>query len=280
MTKKVNLYILIIISLLVVPELRGDETQWIDQLTGPFISKQCLPVLSPGYPGANENTAYRVQKALVEKALAKNKPPKPAGFKAGLTSKGAQKRFGVDKPVTGVLITPGITTAKPLIKTTKGLMLETEIGFIIAKPITGPITNAAELRGYISAVLPVIEMPVLCFNEPGKMTGLDIIAGNVAAAKYIKGAEKNLKTAHINDVSVTLHCDGKEINSGKGSEAMGDQWKAVLWLINTVVSQGWSLEPGQLIITGALGKMIPAKPGNYTANYGIFGKIHFTIEKQ
>jgi len=34
-----------------------------------------------------------------------------------------------------------------------------------------------------------------------------------------------------------------------------------LRLINTIVQQGWKIEPGQIIITGALPKAIPGKPG-------------------
>jgi 2-keto-4-pentenoate hydratase len=79
-------------------------------------------------------------------------------------------------------------------------------------------------------------------------------------------------------VTISLSLDGQEVNSGKGTDALGDQWNAALWLINTMIEQGWTMEPGHVVITGALGNMIPGKPGKYLADYGDFGKIVFEIK--
>jgi 2-keto-4-pentenoate hydratase len=49
-------------------------------------------------------------------------------------------------------------------------------------------------------------------------------------------------------------------------------------LINTVVQQGWKIEPGQILITGALPKAIPGKPGKYVADFEKLGKISFEIK--
>jgi 2-keto-4-pentenoate hydratase len=72
--------------------------------------------------------------------------------------------------------------------------------------------------------------------------------------------------------------DEQEVNRGKGTDALGDQWKAAVWLVNTMVESGWKMEPGHVVITGALGKMIPGRPGKYVADYGGFGKISFEIK--
>ena len=37
-------------------------------------------------------------------------------------------------------------------------------------------------------------------------------------------------------------------------------------------------EPGQFIISGAMGGMLPADPGNYVADFGSFGKIEFVVK--
>jgi 2-keto-4-pentenoate hydratase len=76
----------------------------------------------------------------------------------------------------------------------------------------------------------------------------------------------------------TLKRNGEAINRGKGTDALGGQWKAALRLVNTMVKQGWKIEPGQIIITGALGRMVPGKPGNYIADYGPLGTITFKID--
>ena len=82
----------------------------------------------------------------------------------------------------------------------------------------------------------------------------------------------------MNQVTVTLTLDGKPANQGKAEDAMGDQWKALLWLVNGAIEKGYTIEPGQVLITGALGNMIPAKEGKYEGNYGPLGPLSFTIK--
>ena len=81
----------------------------------------------------------------------------------------------------------------------------------------------------------------------------------------------------MNSITVKLLFDGNEINTGHGYEALGDQWQALLWLVNTLVDQGWKIKPGDTLITGALGKMLPGKTGKYVANFGNFGSIEFEV---
>jgi 2-keto-4-pentenoate hydratase len=45
-----------------------------------------------------------------------------------------------------------------------------------------------------------------------------------------------------------------------------------------MIEQGWPIEPGNILLTGALGKMLPGKPGKYVADYGSFGKIIFEVK--
>jgi 2-keto-4-pentenoate hydratase len=77
--------------------------------------------------------------------------------------------------------------------------------------------------------------------------------------------------------SLVIFLNSEVVNQGKGTDALAGQWKAALWLVNTMVKQGWKIEPGHIIITGALGRMVPGKPGNYIADYGNLGTITFEI---
>jgi|GEM_PF-297273 len=255
----------------------SDVEEWASVLLKAHAEGRCIPAVSRRYPNADERTAYNVQKTVVEKRLAGEKC---TGFKAGLTSGGSQKQFGTATPVSGVLFTGGERTDGAVIRggKYKALMLETEIGFVTGKPITHILADTAELRRHIKFVMPAIELPDLCFEDPGKLNVLDIIAGNVSAAAFIKGSQAAAGDRDLNAVSVVLYRDGKAVNRGTGHDALGDQWEAALWLVNTVVKQGWKIEPGRILLTGALGKMVPGAPGSYTADYGDFGKISFVID--
>lgn len=238
---------------------------------------QLLPVISITHPEIDIDMAYAIQTAYVKKRLATDKL---AGFKAGLTSQSIQKKFGVNAPLAGVLFDSGKNTNNAIIDQSNfnKLMIETEIGFTIKRPIHRQLKDISELRSNIESVMPVIELPELGFSDIKKIKGVDIVAANITSTEFIIGHKVNPEKLNLNTVSVNLYLNGEKINTGKGSDALGDQWKTALWLINTMIKQGWSIEPGHIIITGALGKMIPGKAGKYVANYENFGNIFFEVK--
>lgn len=235
-----------------------------------------IPTLSSRYPELDEETAYRVQRAYNLKRLVGDNI---AGFKAGLTGEESQKKFGADSPVAGVLFISGKKTGSPIIRSEFRMpIIETEIGFVVDKPIIKPLRSASAFYDNIKAVVPVIELPESGFENTKKIKVEDIIASNVGAAQFIVGDEKKLKNLNLNGVAVTLSFNGQVVNRGKGSDTLGDQIEAALWLIDRMVNEGWKIEPGHILITGVLGKMVPGKQGKYVADYGNLGKVSFKIE--
>ena len=239
--------------------------------------KQPIPVLSQAEPNLDAKTAYEVQKVYVQWRMAKDKV---AGFKGGLTTEAAQKRFGVNSAVTGILYASGKIEGSPVLDRTafRVMMIETEIGFVIGQPIQQTLRDVQELQQKVSAVMPSIELPDFGFADMKAMKGVDVIAANCVAAKFIVEAPRPHQGVNLNEITVTLYYNGQALYQGKGVEAMGDQWKAALWMINSVVEQGYRIEPGHILITGSLGQMVPGKPGQYVADYGDFGKISFEIK--
>lgn len=247
-----------------------------DILIRAYQTKQEIPVLSAKYPDLDTETAYSVQKAYVEQRL---KEDKIAGYKVGATSEALQKRFGLDAPVAGVLLASGMKTGSPVIEISefKRLVIETELGFLVGKPITALLENVSALQECIRGVLPAIELPDLGFEDMENLKGFDIIAANVSAVQFIAGRERSFTGLELKEVSVSLTLDGEVISEGKGSDAMGDPWNSLMWTVNKTLAQGWKIEPGQIIITGALGQVIPGKEGKYVADYGELGEISFEI---
>lgn len=222
--------------------------------------------------------AYEVQKKLT-KAF-ESKGEKVSGFKAGLTSDATQKRFGVTSPLLAPMFKSGELGDNAAVKT-KGFVkpfLETEIGYVIGQRIDKPFKDVASLKKVVKEVFPAVELPDLRYADLKGVKGVDLIADGVGAAQYIVGKKMPADKVDIADIKVTLTLDGKEVNTGMAPEALGDQWKALLWLVNGAVEQGWTLEPGYVFITGALGKMIPCKPGSYKGDWGPLGTLSFTAE--
>lgn len=96
-------------------------------------------------------------------------------------------------------------------------------------------------------------------------------------AGFIVGSKREVDRLDVNSLRVVLKRDAEIVNRDQGKDALGGQWQAALWLVNTMVKQGWKIEAGHILLTGALGRMVPGKPGKYIADYGNFGSISFTI---
>ncbi len=220
--------------------------------------------------------AYGVQKRIV---LSKLEGAQPGGFKAGLTSPQSRARFRANAPVAGVLAREGLLPRDATLRLSdlRGLNIETEVAMRISKPIRTRIDAAAELKHHIDGIAPAVELPNLYYTSPEQIGALDIIATNVAAAAYIVGDFVSPLARDPNETQPRLSCNGKEVNRGDARDALGDQWEAARWLVNTMLDQGWSLEPGQILLTGALGRMIPASVGNCSAEFGSWGTISFHV---
>jgi|SaaInl8_200m_RNA_FD_contig_121_83386_length_3728_multi_5_in_0_out_0_3 2-keto-4-pentenoate hydratase len=246
-----------------------------DLLFKAHTENELIPVLSLQYPDLDIKTAYCIQKDYVEKRLGNEKI---AGFKAGITSEASQEKFNLTQPVAGVLFESGKKDDGAVIYQSefKKLMMETEIGFLTGKAITEPITDIDVLKDSIQAVVPVVELPDLGFADKN-LTGADIIAANSAASQFIVGPGKSVDDVDVNDIIVFLNSEEAKINQGKGSDALGDQWRAAMWLVNNMINQGYNIEPGNILITGALGNIVPGNIGSYTAYYGNLGQISFEI---
>ena len=229
-----------VLILLVSSSVLAREADLAEMLVKAHAEQHPMPVLSTQVPDFDVATAYAVQKAYVEKRLLSEQL---GGFKAGLTSEAGQQRFGVDAPLAGLLFTSGKLTGSPVLdsSTFHALMLETEIGFLFKETLAEPLKDVAELQAKVQAVMPVIEIPDLGYADMKQLKGVDIIATNIAAEKFIVGDAQVFDGQDLNAVGVTLSREGEEVNVGKGSDdALGDQWQAALWLVNTLIEQGWS----------------------------------------
>lgn len=227
-----------------------------------------------------EANAYRVQAVLMEKLMTDN-GDSIAGYKAGVTAPAQMQRFGATGPASAPLFKSGLLVvtdpAAPVrIKPFKGIMLETEFAFKTAKAITAPVKDEAELKGLIASIHPAIEIPQVYFADMSRVGFFDLTAAGIGSKMFLVGLPQPVDS-DIDTMQVVLKHNGAAINEGKGSDALGGQWKALLWLVNNTLAQGQKIEADRYFMTGALGKMLPAAPGEYKAEYP-FGTLLFTVE--
>ena len=239
------------------------EHRIVDEIVTSWREQRVLPKIDETL---TIDSAYRVQTRSVRERL---QGANPAGFKAGLTSAPAQARFKANDAIAGVLFHEGALQSASTVSLHKmrGLHIEVEIAMRIGTPIDEPLADVDALRAHIDGIGPAIELPNLDYIQLQTIGATDLIATNVAAAKYIVGEFASPRERDPNAIDVRLVCNDQEMFTGKGTDSLGDQWRAALFLVNTMVQQGWRLERGQILLTGSLGRMLPGTTGQCVASY-------------
>ena len=110
-------------------------------------------------------------------------------------------------------------------------------------------------------------------------TPTDTVAWNGNAKALIVGSKKlDPANVDIDAVAIILTRGGETINTAKGGEAGGGQMATLLKAVNDIVKRGYTIRPRHVLTNGALGKILPAETGQYTADYGPLGEISFTVK--
>lgn len=238
-----------------------------------------MPQLNAADPAATLADGYAIQKLFVEKLL---QGSSPGGYKAAIVSQGGQTAMGITGPLVAVIPASGILRAAGQVVISlandPARHLETEIGYILGAPITTPLEKLDDLRARVRAIAPMIEVPGGPVEHNQPPSAADLAAWNINAKQIIVGEERDPAGVDPDAIEITMTHDGETVNTARGGDAAGGQWETLLKTVNGAVRLGYPLRPGQIIINGALGKILEATPGTYRADYGTFGVISFRVE--
>lgn len=267
---------LLIFSCRQEPEVEND----VELATEAFLAHQGdRPFdLAITYPSIQESGAYEIQKAAY---WANHQSNDLAGYKAALTSTGAQQLLATDHAAAGYLPRSGwVANGDTIIAAAYTLpFIEVELGFYTNRKISTPVADTTQLKSLVASVYPVIEFPDIGFENIQEVKLTTFIAHNTAAKQFITGTATPTEQApNLNTLTCSLSKSDSLLAEAKGGDALGNQWEALRFLINQRIEMGATIEPDDVLITGSLGKLFPFIPGNYTANYGTLGTLNFVIK--
>lgn len=206
--------------------------------------------------------AYAVQQANTRFALAQGR--RIVGRKIGLTSLSVQRQLGVDQPDYGVLLDDmalydGEEVAAGRVLQAK---VEGEVAFVLGRDITQPNATPAEVLRATDFVLPAIEI-VGSRIANWDIRLLDTVADNASSGLFVVGNEPRLlREVDLRSCGMVMTRAGDEVSTGTGSACLGHPVNAVVWLARKLVEMGGPLRAGDIVMSGALGPMVKAEPGD------------------
>lgn len=233
--------------------------------------------LARAYPDLKEPDWYAVQCETIANLYG---PDGVAGYKAALTSAPAQEILNTDHPASGYLLRPGWLANGDTIRQAAFTLpfIELELGFFLRDSLRKAPQSAEALQTLVAGVAPVIEFPDLGFSSIDSLNLTNFVVHNAASRQFMVGQVVPLaKAPDLNELSITLYKDGVELGKAKGADALGDQWRALDWLIHHRLEQKDPISKRHLFITGSLGQLFPFQPGEYRADFGTLGSVSFVI---
>jgi len=221
--------------------------------------------------------AYAVQHLLTADSVARGR--RIVGHKIGLTSPAVQRQLGVDQPDSGVLfadmqVATGATVA---IEKLLQPMVEAEIAFILADDLDGDLSES-RIQAVAGVALPAIEI-VDSRVRDWSISIVDTIADNGSSALFVLGSE-TVAAADLDFASPTMRLtqDGAMVSAGRGSDCLGSPLNALAWLARTAQDNGSPLRAGHIVLSGALGPMVPVRPGStYAAEIDGIGSVEVSF---
>jgi 2-keto-4-pentenoate hydratase len=218
--------------------------------------------------------AYRVQERLVVGWLKAG--ARRTGRKIGLTAPAVQAQLGVGQPDFGVLLdSMSAGQDKPV---ASGRLLqpriEAEVAFVLGRDIGGTNPGPEEVASAVVAARPALEI-VDSRIAGWDITIADTVADNASCGLFVLGdAQISLGSFDPVAVSMTLRQDGEEVSSGTGAACLGNPLNALAWLASTAAAYGDPLRAGEIVLSGALGPMVPVRPGSrYEATLSGLGDV-------
>lgn len=213
------------------------------------------------------DAAYRVQQTLTQRRLTGG--ARIVGRKIGLTSAAVQAQIGVAQPDFGVLFDDMRFNAGEEIPFSRLLQpkAEAEVAFLLSHDIENPDAliaseGASALRDAVELAYPALEI-VDSRVADWRIGITDTVADNASSGVFVLGgAGVPLGDLDLAEVAMTMLRNGEEVSRGTGRDCLGDPLNALAWLASTLARVGAPLRAGDVVLSGALGPMVPVEPGD------------------
>jgi 2-keto-4-pentenoate hydratase len=236
-----------------------------------------VPPLRDGLDPSDADGAYTIQALNTDHWVSQGR--RIVGRKIGLTAVAVQKQLGVRQPDYGVLFEDTRVPDGGELEASRLLQprVEAEVAILLKKDLSNPAATPQDVFDATETAVSAIEI-VDCRIADWKITFADTVADNGSSAYFVLGSlRKPLSGLDLRTCGMALEINGEVVSLGAGVACLGHPLNAAAWLARTLAARGSGLKAGEVILTGALGPMVPVFAGDRVrAEIGGLGAVSFT----
>ena len=257
-----------------MPVAAALQQELADELWDADRTAKPVAPLTERYADLGIEDAYAIQTINIERRIAAGE--RVIGRKVGLTSKPMQQLLGVDEPDFGVLTDRMMVEDGDLIplQTLVQPRVEAELAFVMERDLAGPGVTTGVALAAIAGVLPSVEV-VDSRVADWKIKLVDTVADNASSGLLVLGGRmRKVEHVDLRLLGVVVSRDGQLIDTGAGAAALGNPARCVAWLANKLGSFGAGLKAGDVILPGAVHRMVPVRSGDvFRADFAHLGAV-------
>lgn len=233
-----------------------------DELFDALCTCRTVPPLTQRHPDITIEDAYGIQQRLNARRLAAGE--RIIGKKIGVTSQAVMNMLGVNQPDFGLLTDAMLYNEGEAIPAARLIQpkAEGEIAFVLKRDLQGPGVTAADVLAATEGVMACFEIVDSRIHD-WKIKIQDTVADNASCGVLVLGDRLvDPRRVDLQTCGMVLEKNGEIVVTGAGAATMGSPLTAVAWLANTLGRRGVSLKAGEVILSGALGAMVPVQRGD------------------
>jgi 2-keto-4-pentenoate hydratase len=258
-----------------ISSLSPEAALALERLAGARATGRPCPPVRTLLPAGDIGAAYAVQAAWVAGQVAAGGTI--VGRKIGLTNPAVQAQFGVDQPDFGTLLSTMDCPAGDPIDVGRLLQprIEAEIAFVLARDLDakdiGPDDVLAATESVVAA-LEIVDSRIAGWD----ISIIDTVADNASSGLFTLGPDR-CPPGRLDLAACPMRLwnqTDEAVSTGSGAACLGHPASAVAWLAATARSYGQPLRAGEIVLSGALGPLVPIQAGDrFTAEIGGLGRV-------
>lgn len=244
------------------------------ELTRAADDRRPVEPLTDRHPDLVIDDAYAIQKRVLTGRIDGGR--RIVGRKIGLTSLPMQRMLGVDEPDYGVLLDDMVVEDGDEIDLGRLLQprVEAELAFVMDRDLVGPGVSTANALAAIGGAFPAVEV-VDSRVADWRIKLVDTVADNASSGLLVLGGRlRRVTELDLRLVGVVVTRGGALLDTGAGAAALGNPARCVAWLANKLAQFGDGLHAGDVVLPGAVHRMVPVRPGDvFRAEFAHLGAV-------